>query len=174
MEKSTIKKLVFGVLIVSALSLATWYLVPKIKDALDKNGDDEGTPDPADPNGGKGDDPSKPKPTNTTAATVGGKWGDNEGWSPKYYLSVPSKVKVNKETAVKIVTQIYNANGGTWGDDDEDAVTAALNQLQTRADLSFVSELFYRQYNKDLLIYLKGFMPLDMWKYVYSVTDKLK
>lgn len=171
MEKSTIKKLVIGVLIVSALSLATWYLVPKIKDALDKKNDDDknndtGTPDPSDPTGGKGDTPTNiPK----------GVEGDNVGFDPNYYLDKKSKVKITVERASEAIKAIFDAKKGWYEDDDENAVKAALTRCQTKADLSFVSEAFYRTYKKDLLEFLKSFLSKsEMETYVYSVTNKLK
>lgn len=78
-------------------------------------------------------------------------------WNPNYWRNAPNGVysyAITTSQADDIINQLKDAKG--WFNDDESEAKAALKQLRTKANLSFVAYRFQQTDNEDLLSWLRG------------------
>jgi hypothetical protein len=76
-------------------------------------------------------------------------------WNPTYYKNFSSySYAIDTTTAQQYVQQILDSFGA-FNDNEEQAI-AVFHQLKTKANVSFLAEIFYRMTGQDLLTYLRG------------------
>ncbi len=77
-----------------------------------------------------------------------------ELFSPNFYKNFPSVELMPRSTAERLAKQIRDA----WGifNDDEAAISNALNQAQSQAQISQIADAYSRLYNQDLLTVLEN------------------
>lgn len=87
----------------------------------------------------------------------------NSAWKPGYWQEFTTFTYAITESAAKQMAQtIYNAF--TVFQDDYNAILSVFNQMRTKANVSFLSWVFSREYNMDLLAFLGdggGILPWD-------------
>lgn len=76
-------------------------------------------------------------------------------WNPSYYKNFSSySYAIDFATAQQYVNQITDAFG-IFNDNEEQAI-AVFHQLKTKANVSYLADVFYRLTGQDLLTYLRG------------------
>lgn len=82
----------------------------------------------------------------------------NSFWSPNFWRSKPSNIPwsyaISQPTAEAWANDIDEAFGPF--NDDEEAAIAVFKRARTKANISFLSEVFSERYGQDLLTYLRG------------------
>ncbi len=87
-----------------------------------------------------------------------------------------AKIKMDpnaKARATKAATKIMLAKGGTFGDDDEDAVYDALRSLNSQAEVKLVSNIIYANKGKTLDTWL-SFLDSSEKAIANGIINKLK
>lgn len=79
-------------------------------------------------------------------------------WNPRQYFKQTgiSKATLDIKTATVYATQIYDAKGYTY--DNEENVIAALRHARNRSDIAKIADAFQLKYKKPLDTYLASFM----------------
>lgn len=76
-------------------------------------------------------------------------------WNPNYYKQFSSySYAITTDQAAQYAKQIYDSFG--MFNDCEECVKGVFRQLRTKANVSFLSEIFYRLYGQDLITWLRG------------------
>src|SRR5205807_2146950 len=85
-------------------------------------------------------------------------------WSPQFYKSSPDgSVLIYTSTAQKLAKQIWDSVGVFT--DDSVSGLAAFKQLKTQSQVSFLCDIFNKQYGEDLFTWLQ---------YHYDTSTQLK
>ena len=86
--------------------------------------------------------------------------GNKNFWSPSFYIDAAKQGKkpviLTQGSARRLSDEIWDSKGVF--NDDEDAVYGVFRQLKNRAQISFLSEYFFRYKNRDLYEFLNTFM----------------
>jgi hypothetical protein len=93
-------------------------------------------------------------------------------FNPQFYKTVPNAVLLQKESAKQLASLIYNAMG--YFDDDEDQVYAVFRQLKAKTQVSWVAEIFYQTYGKDLYSFLSSRLSEDEMTVINQIVSGLK
>lgn len=79
-------------------------------------------------------------------------------WSPLFWRSKPASVPftytINQVTAEKYSEEIYDSFG--FFNDNEEGVIAVFKRLRTKANASYLADVFQAKYGDDLLKFLRG------------------
>jgi hypothetical protein len=79
----------------------------------------------------------------------------NSPWSPNFYKAAPAgAVLLTSSGAVALADKLWNMFG-VW-DDDEAGAIAIIKSMKTQSQLSYLADVFYESYRKDLLSWLRG------------------
>jgi hypothetical protein len=82
----------------------------------------------------------------------------NSWWSPNFWRSKPAGVSwsyvIDTATAIEWSKQIYDAFGAF--NDCEECAIAVFKRCRTKANASFLSDIFSQRYGEDLLTFLRG------------------
>lgn len=76
-------------------------------------------------------------------------------WTPAYYKKYGG-ITFSDPQLRTIAKELYNATDG-WGT-DESAISSVFRRLQTKGNISKMSEIYSRMYSRDVLADLKGDM----------------
>ncbi len=86
-------------------------------------------------------------------ATDPGSW-----WSPNFWKSKPANVSwsyvIDTATAIEWSKQIYDSFGAF--NDCEECAIAVFKRCRTKANASFLADIFSQRYSEDLLTFLRG------------------
>jgi hypothetical protein len=105
----------------------------------------------------------------------------NSWWSPNFWRSKPASASwtytIDRQTAESYAGDIWDAFG--WFNDCEECVTSIFKKLRTKANASYLAEIFTEKYGMDLLKFLRGgWWPQDRLsdtdvKYIDEYLEKL-
>lgn len=81
-------------------------------------------------------------------------------FNPGYYKTVPGATLITRAKAEEYSKIIWDALGPWWtsGDDKEETVYGVFRQLKAKTQVSWLSEVFFKTYNRDLYGYLDQYL----------------
>lgn len=97
-------------------------------------------------------------------------------WSPGYYKGFGSGAKLMTAAGAKTLAQkIYDARTLKIYTDD-DAILGAFKQLKAQTQVSFLADIFYKEYGQDLLnyfwIYMQDRIKRQLFDFISSLPKK--
>lgn len=104
----------------------------------------------------------------TTATNTAGE--NVSGWSPDYYKR-KGGLLLKKTPTESLAKSIWNAKG--FFNDNEEQVYGALRQLPSKAALSFLSDVFFQLYQRDLYGFIKDMLSESEMVNVSKIVLKL-
>jgi len=94
---------------------------------------------------------------------------------PSYYKGLKNANIMTYASAKKLAKQIYDAKFSFFYTDDS-AILSAFKQCKNKAQISFLADVFYKEYGKDLVTYFYSNMEdkylVDLNNYVASIPNK--
>jgi hypothetical protein len=98
---------------------------------------------------------------------------DKQVLSPLLYNDNKNKVTMSSSKAYTSAQNIYDGKWGGWGGltDDEDLAVGAITSAGSLVNVSYISSVFQKTYNKDMFAYLQSYLENDDWM---TISDYLK
>lgn len=97
-----------------------------------------------------------------------------KAFKPSYYKTLKGNVfLLTKASALKMAKDIHDAVtlGGLYSDDS--AILGVIKNLKTKSQVSFLSDVFFEKYGKDMLTYFYSPMTDANLKTLYKIVDSM-
>lgn len=94
-----------------------------------------------------------------------------EAFDPRFYKDKAGAKLITLATATNFAKIIYDAKS-IWND-DEDAVYSTLRKMTAKTQVSFLSDIFQRNYNVSLYAYLTSFLSSSEMETVKNIINQM-
>jgi hypothetical protein len=98
--------------------------------------------------------------------------GAAQAFNPNYYKSKPGAILLTKATAEKYAEIIWDSIDVIDGDDEED-IYGVLKQLKAKTQVSWIADLFYARYGKDMYALLSSNLNSSEMAIVHDIVNGL-
>jgi len=83
----------------------------------------------------------------------------------------PGTLILTAISADYLVKSVYDSKG--WFNDDEDKLYGVFKGLKTKSQVSYLSDIFWNKYKKDMISFIMGFLSNSDLVKLYNIIDKL-
>lgn len=91
--------------------------------------------------------------------------------TPQLYLDNKADKTIDGRKAIRLATQVKDAKGVF--NDDEDSLYTVLQEAESKVNLSYISYLFGREYNKSMSEYINGFTNQEERQKIIKLVNQL-
>lgn len=91
--------------------------------------------------------------------------------TPQLYLDNPSDKNIDGRKAIALAKQVKDSKGVF--NDDEDGLYSVFQQAGSKINLSYISYIFGREYNKSMSEYINGFTNQEERQKIIKLVNQL-